>query len=285
MAWRKLEDTFHSDRKIRKLARELTIPEPHAAGYVVTLWTWALLHAKDGDLSKFDIDDIEYGAKWDGEHGMFFNACVTTRFIDAEPSGGMFLHNWITRGGSFADAQRKRLEYQKKGKSLQDSPGVSRRKSESPGKSALEESRVEENRREYTRAPAAGEPAGQTDLILVDAPKSDRDDIQEVWRHYRTHHPRVPEVLASKRREYRLIRERLKDYSADDLRVAIDGYHRSPWHTGQNPDSKKYLSLELMMRSVSHVQQGLEMADSGNSNRGRPLRLLDEPSASGNIPI
>jgi hypothetical protein len=157
MAWRKLEDTFHSDRKIRKLARHLQIPEPHAAGHLVTLWSWALLHAKDGDLSKFDVDDIEHGAKWDGAHGDFLYGCVKSGLIDVETneqnvksypghvsgSNAKFvIHNWIERGGSYTEAMRKRLKNK-------DSANPSGSFQENPGTSRKIRLRREEKRREY----------------------------------------------------------------------------------------------------------------------------------------
>ena len=320
MAWRKLEDTFHSDRKVRKLARELCLPEPHAAGHIVTLWSWALLHAKDGDLSKFDTDDIEYGAKWDGAHGDFLNACVKSRLIDRDDAGSMLLHNWLERGGSYAESQRKAAKKQEnelglgnsgkiqeslegfgrkrkvpgkaaqapddpqkprseilndrtkgrktarhgqrkplKGRGISDVPGNSGKIRERPGNSSLEENRIEENilhtcrpneplndRATTSGGPGAKAPAVADHLDDGSSPARRRDDIQEVWSHYRTHHPRVAAELKSARPEYRLIRQRLEDYAVDDLKQAIDGYHRSPWHNGQNDRNRKYLSLELM---------------------------------------
>jgi hypothetical protein len=277
MAWRRLEDTFHSDRKIRKLARELGIEEPHAAGHIATLWSWALLHAKDGDLTKFDVDDIEHGAKWNGDHGDFFNACATTRLIDQEPDGRALLHNWIERGGSYAESQRKALKNKGK-KTFQEIPGNSRKFQERPGKSALEEKRIEEKRIETCKVEHEPKsknvnPADQATTSSADAadqsPKIARDDVDEVWQHYRTHHPRVPKVLKVSRKEYRLIRQRLEDFTVDDLKAAIDGYHASPFHCGENDRQTKYLSLELMMRDVSKVQAGLELVDGRNGNRRR----------------
>ena len=275
MAWRKLEDTFHSDRKIRKLARELTIPEPHAAGYVVTLWTWALLYAKDGELTKFDADDIEHGAKWDGGHGDFLHACVKVSLVDVEDSGRVLLHNWIERGGSFAEAQRKRLktkgsQNETPGKSgnVQDFPGNSRKIQERPGKSALEESRVEEKLLCDSVAPESPGSAGEG----VD-PKVARDDIQEIWRHYRRHHPGAAKVLKAGRKEYGLIKARLQDYDATEIKAAIDGYHRDPFHSGDNPRGKRYQSLTLILRDISHVQAGIEFGPAPGGNGTK--RLLD----------
>jgi hypothetical protein len=105
-------------------------------------------------------------------------------------------------------------------------------------------------------------------------PKVARDDVNEVWQHYRTYHPRTTIRLKADRKEHRLIRARLSDFAVDDLRQAIDGYHGSDWHTGQNERGKKYLSLELMMRDISHVQAGIEMAEARQQKQ--QTRLLDD---------
>ena len=294
MAWRKLEDTFHSDRKIRKLARELDIIEPYAAGHVATLWSWALLHAPDGDLTKFDIDDIEFGAKWNGNLGDFLNACVTTRLIDQTEDGRILLHNWVKRGGSYAEAHRKRLERKEKklcpdlSGTVLDNPGQSGTIRDCPGMSALEEKRIEENI--YTSNVASC----CTDVQIVDQPRPEqarlepgqpisptktRNDVAEVWEHYRTHHPKAVRVLKSGRKEYRLIKQRLQDFDVDEIKRAIDGYHKSSWHCGDNPSGKRYQSLDLLRRDCSHVQAGLEYLDAKPATGRASQRLLDDPLA------
>lgn len=305
MAWRPLEDTFHSDRKIRKLARELGIPEPHAAGHVVTLWSWALLHAKDGDLSKFDIDDIEHGAKWDGPYGDFFAGCVEVKLVDVNRDGTVQVHNWLTRGGSFAEAQRKRLKRLKEKKeplllpeNVRDCPGLSGTIQDCPGKSALEESRIEENTIDHTHTgdvcaqPTPKTSTGQAPQVATGAkapalallggdngrgePPTTRDKIAEIWAHYRTYHPKAAKVLKPSGKEYKLTRARLEDFEVDDIKRSIDGYHQSPYHLGQNDQNKKYLGFELMVRDVTHVQQGLEVLDKKkDGQRPRGGQALD----------
>lgn len=269
MAWRKLEDTFHSDRKIRKLARELDIIEPYAAGHIATLWSWALLHAPDGDLTKFDIDDIEYGAKWHGQIGDFVNACVSVRLIDRTDGGRVLLHNWLERGGSYAETHRKRLER----KAKKACPDLSGTVQDSPGMSALEENRIEENR--SIRGESASNAADDLPDALTKPTKVQRmaADIQDVWQHYRGLHPGTAKALKSNRKEYQLVRARLEDFSAEQLKSAINGYHKSAFHSGDNPQGKRYLSLALIMRDISHVQQGIEMLAAKASDNGRPKAL------------
>jgi len=284
MAWRKLEDTFYDSPKIKRLAKLLAIERPHAAGCVALLWSWALRHAKDGDLSKYDIEDIEDAAFWTGARGDFTQSCKTVGLIDGE-NGSFAIHNWIERGGSFAEAQRKRL----KAKAKNSRPGNSRKIQENPGTSRKIRLRGEENRGEENidhiciesgaDAPAAirsdfSKKANQDVGPLEGRLAQQRKHIQEVWTHYRTHHPGTALQLKANRKEYRLIRERLEDFDLDTLKRSIDGYHRSAFHTGQNEHGKRYLGLDLIMRDISHVQAGLDFVNTKQTDPQRP-QLLD----------
>ena len=81
--------------------------------------------------------------------------------------------------------------------------------------------------------------------------------IDDVWAWYKRYHPRAR--LGDKTR--RLIAARLKEGSApDDLKQAVDGYHRSPFHNGQNDSGGKYLGAGLIFRDSEHVTKGVEMA-------------------------
>jgi len=86
------------------------------------------------------------------------------------------------------------------------------------------------------------------------------NDVGAVVRHYQTYHPKSKPGEKEKGR----IRARLKDgYSLEDLKAAIDGCHRSPFHCGENDGGKKYQTLDLCVRSASHVAQFLEIPING----------------------
>lgn len=91
---------------------------------------------------------------------------------------------------------------------------------------------------------------------------TDAEKIRAVFAHYRTYHPRAFPSAASTSKEWRLIQARLReDYTVADLCEAIDGYHRSAWHLGENQSGKKYLGLELIVRDGTHVAAGIMSAD------------------------
>jgi hypothetical protein len=82
-------------------------------------------------------------------------------------------------------------------------------------------------------------------------------DPEKVVEHYRTYHPKSQ----AGDKELDKIRARLKDgFSVEDLCLAIDGCHASPFHNGENDDGRKYQNLELIVRDSSKVTQFLELA-------------------------
>ncbi len=95
-------------------------------------------------------------------------------------------------------------------------------------------------------------------------------DIHAVFNHYKTHHPRAHRKPNSKSKEWKAIKARLADgYTVDDLKAAIDGCHRSPFHQGDNEKGIKYDSLELIMRDSSKVTQFMEVPKGG---RNKPVK-------------
>ena len=85
------------------------------------------------------------------------------------------------------------------------------------------------------------------------------DEVADVYSHYLKYHKRAAPSLLPSTKEYRAIRDRLTEgYSVDDLKLAIDGNHISPWHCGKNEDGKEWHGLGIIMRDGEHVQRFIE---------------------------
>jgi hypothetical protein len=93
MAWIESHQTVWAHAKTRKAARRLGIPDVQLVGHLHALWHWALDHAEDGNVGKYDAEDLAIAARWDGEPDGFVAALV-----DCGPgdSAGFF-----ERGGSY----------------------------------------------------------------------------------------------------------------------------------------------------------------------------------------
>lgn len=116
-------------------------------------------------------------------------------------------------------------------------------------------------------------PDGSPDPQPVAQPsRTSRSDVQAVVDHYRLAHPQARPGV----KERALIAARLREgYSVEDLQRSLDGFHRSPWHTGENPGGKVYLSIKTLLRDSSQVAVGLEHANgSGRNGAGMTEREL-----------
>lgn len=100
--------------------------------------------------------------------------------------------------------------------------------------------------------------------------------VDQVIEHYKVHHPHSRPGEKERAR----IRKRLHEgYTVEQLLEAIDGCHKSPWHSGDNPDGTRYQSLELIMRDSSHVARFIELNKHAGTrtaaNRGTMERMLE----------
>ena len=103
--------------KLRKLCRLLSIPRPHAIGYLECLTHYVGDHHYDGDLSSLSDDDIEEAAEWQGEPGKFLAACIEVRLIDRDAAGTR-LHDWLDWRPDYVRKRAWRAE-QRKNRDLQ----------------------------------------------------------------------------------------------------------------------------------------------------------------------
>lgn len=98
-AWLPVDVEILNSHKTRRLMRRLSLDTPaHAVGYLVCLWTWAMVHAPDGDLSHLDAEDIAGSAGWMGEPEAFVDALTDARWIDKTPAG-LVIHEWEEHQG------------------------------------------------------------------------------------------------------------------------------------------------------------------------------------------
>ena len=284
--WYRKEVGTARHRKIIKLSRRLGLTLRDTLGLVTSLWDTVCETAPDGSLENWDDEDIALACLWESEPSELIGALEHVRLLD-RVGAHYEIHNWGRYNERTRATARQRKYREKQAKMTAanhrdvtvTSPNhhsdvtVTRTNNTNSTDRTDKTNRADETNHTLSKSTAdAAEVDRATDSKIA------RDDINEVWQHYRTHHPNAAKALKSGRKEYRLIRERLGDFGADELKRAIDGYHQSAFHCGDNQHGKRYLSLELMMRDISHVQAGLEYLAGNQKDNGRP-RALD-PSAT-----
>ncbi len=117
MSWIPSHQYMSDHPKTRRLARKLVMPVPHVVGHLHLLWHWCMTYAQDGDLTKYDAEEIAFGMMWEDEPEKLIEALVACRFLDSA-NGRLTVHNWDEYGGKRLramqnDASRKRKARQK----------------------------------------------------------------------------------------------------------------------------------------------------------------------------
>ncbi|HHW45270.1 MAG TPA: DnaD domain protein [Desulfotomaculum sp.] len=113
MAWIESHQTLGQHPKTRRLARYLGISLPAAVGHLHYLWWWALNYAQNGDLSRYELEDIADAALWDGDAKSFVEALVKSGFLDLADEG-LCIHDWDDYAGRLIDKRKANSERARK---------------------------------------------------------------------------------------------------------------------------------------------------------------------------
>lgn len=83
------------------------------------------------------------------------------------------------------------------------------------------------------------------------------DDVVCVFSYWQKTMTKPLARLDSSRREK--IKTRLKNYSSDQLKKAIDGCASSEYHMGQNDSNKQYNTIDLIFRNDSKTEEFIDL--------------------------
>ena len=118
MAWIESNQELGRHPKMKKLARLLSISWPEAVGYLHYLWWWALDFAQDGDLSKYDANDISDAVLWKRDPEELYNALIEAGFIDKMEDGSLVIHDWYDYAGKLIEQRQAQAEYRQRQQAL-----------------------------------------------------------------------------------------------------------------------------------------------------------------------
>ncbi|HZG83863.1 DnaD domain protein [Paenibacillus sp.] len=110
MAWLESHQELGRHPKTKKLARLLGVSVPAAVGHLHFLWWWALDYAQDGDLSRFDNEDIADACGWEGEASTMVRGLVDAGFIESD----MQIHDWEEYAGRLVEKREQNKERKRK---------------------------------------------------------------------------------------------------------------------------------------------------------------------------
>lgn len=89
--------------KVRRAARLAGCSVPAMVGHLHLLWHWTLTISPDGDLSRFEGDDLADAAMWTGDPDSFVKALIDCGPGDSEGflEASFRLHDWASYGGRY----------------------------------------------------------------------------------------------------------------------------------------------------------------------------------------
>lgn len=210
--------------KMRKLARLLGVGIPTAIGHLHLLWHFALKYAPDGDLARFDCDEIADGCLWDGDGADFQIALVAAGWLDREGEAGVTVHDWDEYGGKYVKRKEANAERMREKRATQEprtkKPRATHVQRTTDARATLEESREEENRVEERRVEGAKRASRAT-------PAPDEFPISEEMRSWADEH--APGVDIDAETERFLNRNRSKDEKYVNWLAAWKNWMTSPY--------------------------------------------------------
>ena len=90
--------------------------------------------------------------------------------------------------------------------------------------------------------------------------------ISDIFSHWQIVHNHQKAKLDEKRKKK--IKARLEEgYSLEDLKSAIDGCKKSPYHQGDNKTNSTYDDLELILRDASHIDKFIKISKQTGFNK------------------
>jgi hypothetical protein len=262
-----------ADIRFSRLARRLGIEIPQAYGHIIFLRQWCVEHCGGPQLDGLDADEVETAAQWKGEPGKFTLAALDSDLLIVTESvtpalydslrnnhgavalNGVALADWDEILGSVRNSlKQKRWRDKNKMAQIGDLKQSNKKEPLRNGDVTVDpQIRLDKIRLEEDMSSSTYEP----DAAQV--------KIQQVVEYYRKHHPRARPGA----KEKKAIKARLADgYDVSELCQAIDGCHITPYNLGHNEQGAKYLQLELIMRSSSHVQRFAETWASTEPSHG-----------------
>ncbi|MCL6594044.1 MAG: HNH endonuclease, partial [Alicyclobacillus sp.] len=122
MAWIESHTELSEHPKTRRLARLLGESIPAAIGRLHLLWWWATKYAIDGDLSRYEPEDIADALMWDGDPHKLVSALIQAGFID-EP---MYIHDWDDYAGRLLEQRQLQADRKKRSRQLYDDINLTR---------------------------------------------------------------------------------------------------------------------------------------------------------------
>lgn len=111
MAWIEVHQTLDRHPKVLKVMKLLRISRFEAVGLMITLWLWCLDFAQDGDLGRYDAEELAEAIGWRGDPVALVDALCAAGLLDGEGES-LTIHDWDDYAGRLIEkreANTKRM--------------------------------------------------------------------------------------------------------------------------------------------------------------------------------
>lgn len=262
LPWFRVDVDLVDHPKVLALATELDCAEAEAGWLVVRLWAWTMRYAARGRLAdgaRPALERLWTGAETAPGSTRVVDGLVRAGFLDALDGGGWEVHDWDEHNGAAVlkaekDAERKRAARARRS----NGRGLSADGRADGAGNGTGRDGTEQKKHSVEQAPLLPAPEKpKTQRVRPMAIKTDdmTDDEWAVFDHWRVSTGKLNAMLDPKR--LALIRRWLATpgITVQRLQRAIDGCCKTPWNRGENPNRKKYLDLELILRDAAQFEK------------------------------
>lgn len=94
--------------KFKRLQRRLKMSTATLVGHLELLWLATAKNAPEGDIGRFSNEDIAIACYWDGDPDEFVDALVECRWLDADSTWRLLVHDWSEHAPTYVHGCLKR---------------------------------------------------------------------------------------------------------------------------------------------------------------------------------
>ncbi len=238
MAWIESHQELRQHPKLKRLCRSLKCSPQMAVGLLHFLWWWAVDFAPDGSLHGYNAQDIADAIDWTEDADALLKALTSAGFLDETPEA-VVIHDWPDHGAKTVNRQSAARERQRRWRAKQDAEAQSEAVLSTSNAHVTRDNGV--SNAHVTRphdmtghdmtnvhVPCTSSEQDESDPFDSDTPP-DTSPVQAIFGHYKERIQPQAKLCPTDK-----IKARLKRFSEDELRTAIDHFAADAWWMEHN---------------------------------------------------
>lgn len=262
LPWFRVDVDLVDHPKVLALAEALDCAEAEAGWLVVRLWAWTMRYAARGRLAdgaRPALERLWTGAGTAPRSGSAVDALVSAGFLDAAEGGGWEVHDWDEHNGAAVakaekDAERKRAARARRSNGRGQSADG---RADGAGNGTGRDGTLKEGSNASASTPPLQLEALPAKVVKARKPPDPKAEFERFKAACTDDELRIFDAycttfavdMAPDWGLQRLVRQKLKAHTADELCAAVRGAGRDPWHR------EKGSSLRALFSDASRVAQ------------------------------